>query len=166
MKLREADRFYVVSLLWMAMLMLLAAGAWAAETDLDSKARALDQGVTTREDRSAIFTKFGVPTTSPYGSMPRGQALVLWSLCGTNTACQQQALADRQAHKGWGQVGQHLKELGLSTEDRLGQALKQVTDAHRDLAAKAGRERTFRGEGATSSPRPEHPSRGMGRPGR
>jgi hypothetical protein len=166
MKLRETDRFYVVSLLWIAMLMLLATGTWAAETDLDSKARALDQGVTTREERSAIFTKFGVPTTPPYGSMPPGQALVLWSLCGTSTACQERALADRKAHMGWGKVAEDLKAQKLTTDAKVGQAVRQVTDAHRDLAAKAGRERTLRGEGATSSSRPEHPSREMGRPGR
>ncbi len=88
MRLLEDVRFYVVSLLWAVVLTLLVPAAWAAEADLDGKAGALDRGVTTREGKSAIFTKFGVPTTGYYAGMPPGQALVLWSLCGTDTTCQ------------------------------------------------------------------------------
>ncbi len=62
MRLREP--LYLASLLWAALLVLPAHAARAAETDLDSKAGALDRGATTREERSAIFTKFGVPNTA------------------------------------------------------------------------------------------------------
>jgi len=165
MRLREDVRFYVVSLLWAAVLMLLAPAAWAAEDDLDSKARALDRGGTTREERSAVFTKFGIPNSSPFNTLPPGQALVLWSLCGANTACQNQALADRQAHMGWGKVAEDLKDKGLSTNDKVGQAVRRVTDAHRDLGArdeKAKAEKIEKAEKIQRMDRPEHP----GRPGR
>jgi len=127
MKLRE--RFYLASLLWAALLILPAPAAWAADADLDSKARDLDQGVTTREAKSAIFTKFGIPNSPPFNTLPPGQALVLFSLCGKNTACQTQALADRKAGKGWGEIA---KGLGK----KVGPAVSAVTDAHRDLMAK------------------------------
>ncbi len=154
MKLRE--RFSLASLLWAAMFTLLVPAAWAAEADLDSKTAALDRGVRTREERSALFTKFGIPNASPYDTLPPGQALVLFSLCGTNPDCQRQALADR-AHMGWGKVAEDLKAKGLSTTDKVGEAVRKVTDAHRDLAAKPERpEKTGRME------RPAHP----GRPGR
>lgn|SRR3989442_10326785 len=160
MRLRE--RFYLTSLLWVAMLALVVPVAWAAEADLDGKAGAVDRGVTTREERSGFFTKFGIPNTSPYNTLPPGQALVLFSLCGTNTACQTRALADRQAHMGWGKVAKDLKAQGLSTNGKVGQAVRQVTDAHRDLTAKAEKP-----EGPTQGKlekmeRVEHP----GRPGR
>src|SRR5437870_11142828 len=80
MRLREP--LYLASLLWAALLILPARATRAAETDLDSKAGALDRGVTTREQRSAIFTKFGVPNTALYAALPPGQALVLYSLMG------------------------------------------------------------------------------------
>ncbi len=158
MKLRE--RFYLAGLLWAALIMLPAPAAWAAEDDLDAKARAIDQGVKTREERSAIFTKFGAPTTGLFAGMPPGQALILWSLCGTNTACQERALADRQAHMGWGKVAEDLKAKGLSTNDKVGEAVRKVTDAHRDLAAKPERPQKLEKTGRME--RPEHP----GRPGR
>lgn len=163
MRLRE--RFSLASLLWAAMLTLLVPAAWAAEADLDGKAGALDRGVTTREERSAFFTKFGIPNASPYNTLPPGQALVLFSLCGTNAACQTQALADRQAHMGWGKVAEDLKAKGLSTNDKVGEAVRQVTDAHRDLAAKAEKlekPKLEKLEKMGRMERPEHP----GRPGR
>ena len=163
MRLRE--RFYLASLLWGALLILPAAAAWAAEADLDGKAGALDRGVTTREERSAVFTKFGVPNASPYNTLPPGQALVLWSLCGASTACQNQALADRQANMGWGKVAEDLKARHLSTDDKVGQAVRRVTDAHRDWVAKdekAKAERLEKPEKMGRAERPEHP----GRPGR
>lgn len=166
MRLRE--RFYLASLLWAAVLMLLAPAAWAAEDDLDGKAAALDRGVTTREGKSAVFTKFGVPTTDSagnptvYAGMPPGQALVLFSLCGTNTDCQTQALNDRKAHMGWGKVAQDLKARNLSTDDKVGQAVRKVTEAHRDLVArdeKAKAERLEKAEKMGRAERPEHPGR-------
>ncbi len=166
MRLRE--RFYLASLLWAALLILPAAAAWAAEDDLDGKAGALDRGVTTREGRSAIFTKFGIPNASPYNTLPPGQALVLWSLCRDSsniTACQNQALADRKAHMGWGKVAEDLNKRGLSTHDKVGEAVRQVTDAHRDLAAKAEKPekpKLEKLEKMERMDRPEHP----GRPGR
>lgn len=163
MRLRE--RFSLASLLWAAMLTLLVPAAWAAEADLDGKAGALDRGVTTREERSAFFTKFGIPNASPYNTLPPGQALVLFSLCGTNAACQTQALADRQAHMGWGKVAEDLKARNLSTNDKVGEAVRQVTDAHRDLAAKAEKlekPKLEKLEKMGRMERPEHP----GRPGR
>ncbi|MBI4414196.1 MAG: hypothetical protein HY576_07470 [candidate division NC10 bacterium] len=171
MRLRE--RFSLARLLWVAVLTLLVPAAWAAEDDLDGKAAALDRGATTREAKSAIFTKFYIPTTDPitgtatvYAGMPPGQALVLFSLCGPNAACQTQALADRQAHMGWGKVAEDLvkncKDCGL-TNDKVGQAVRQVTDAHRDLAAKAEKpEKPEKLEKMQRMERPEHP----GRPGR
>ncbi len=165
MTLRE--RFFLASLLWVAVLTLLVPAAWAAEDDLDGKAAALDRGATTREAKSAIFTKFHIPITDPatgkasvYAGMPPGQALVLFSLCGTNAACQTQALADRQVHMGWGKVAEDLKAKGLSTNDKVGEAVRQVTDAHRDFAGKA--ERPEKLEKMQRMGRPEHP----GRPGR
>ncbi len=134
MRLRE--QFYLANLLWAVLLILPAHAAWAAEADLDSKAGALDRGVTTREERSAIFTKFGVPNSSPFSTLPPGQALVLWRLCGTSTACQTQALADRKAHMGWGKIAKNLTTQGLSTDEKVGEAVRHVTDAHRDLVAK------------------------------
>lgn len=167
MRLRE--RFYLASLLWVAVLTLLVPAAWAAEADLDGKAAALDRGATTREAKSAIFTKFHIPTTDSAGNptvyvgMPPGQALVLWSLCRDNAACQTQALADRQAHMGWGKVAEDLKARNLSTHDKVGQAVRQVTDARRDLAAKAERPEKPEKPGRAERPqRPEH----AGRPGR
>lgn len=167
MRLRE--KFYLASLLWVAVLTLLVPAAWAAETDLDGKAAALDRGATTREAKSAIFSKFHIPTTDSagnptvYAGMPPGQALVLFSLCGTNAACQTQALANRQAHMGWGKVAENLKARNLSTNDKVGQAVRQVTNAHRDLAAKA--EKPERPEKPGKAERPERPER-PGRPGR
>jgi hypothetical protein len=134
MRLREP--FYLASLLWAALLILPAHTARAAETDLDSKAGALDRGVTTREQRSAIFAKFGVPNTALYTALPPGQALILFSLCGNDTACQTRALNDRNAHMGWGKVVEDLKKNGFTTADKAGEAVRRVTDAHRDLAAK------------------------------
>ena len=169
MRLRE--RFSLASLLSIAMLMLLAPGAWAAEADLDSKAAALDRGVTTQEKRSAFYTKFGIPNASPYNTLPPGQALVLFRLCGTNAACQNQALYDRQqAHMGWGKVADHLKAMGWTTNDKVGEAVRQVTEAHRDLAAKAEKPekphlvkpKPEKLEKMERMERPEHP----GRPGR
>ncbi len=158
MKLREP--FYLAGLLWAALIMLPAPAAWAAEDDLDGKAAVLDRGVTTREGKSAIFTKFGVPTTGYYAGLPPGQALVLWSLCGMNTTCQWQALEDRKAHMGWGKVADHLKALNLTTTDKVGEAVRKVTDAHRDVAAKPERPEKLEKTGRME--RPEHP----GRPGR
>ena len=134
MRLREP--LYLASLLWAALLILPARATRAAETDLDSKAGALDRGATTREERSAIFTKFGVPTTALYTTLPPGQALVLYSLCGTDLACQSQALIDRAAHMGWGKVAEDLKKNGFTTTDKVGEAVRRVTDAQRDLVAK------------------------------
>ena len=134
MRLREP--LYLASLLWAALLILPARATRAAETDLDSKAGALDRGATTREERSAIFTKFGVPNTALYAALPPGQALVLYSLCGNDTACQSQALIGRNAHMGWGKVAEDLKKNGFTTTDKVGEAVRRVTDAHRDLVAK------------------------------
>ena len=134
MRLREP--LYLASLLWAALLILPARATRAAETDLDSKAGALDRGATTREERSAIFTKLGVPNTALYAALPPGQALVLFSLCGSDTACQTQALIDRTAHMGWGKVAEDLKKNGFTTTDKVGEAVRRVTDAQRDLVAK------------------------------
>jgi hypothetical protein len=164
------ERFFLASLLCAgALLMLPAPAAWAAEDDLDGKAAALDRGATTREAKSAIFTKFHIPTTDPttgkatvYAGMPPGQALVLFSLCGTNTACQTQALADRQAHMGWGKVAEDLNNKGLSTHDKVGHAVRQVTDAHRDLGAKGDKPekpKLEKLEKMGRMDRPEHPGR-------
>jgi len=133
MRLRE--QFYLASLLWAALLILPAHAARAAEADLDSKAGALDREVTTRAERSAIFTKFGVPNTALYAALPPGQALVLYSFCGSDTACQSQALIGRNAHMGWGKVAEDLKKNGFTTTDKVGEAVRRVTDAHRDLVA-------------------------------
>src|SRR5438034_11796200 len=134
MRLREP--LYLASLLWAALLILPARATRAAETDLDSKAGALDRGATTREERSAIFTKFGVPNTALYAALPPGQALALFSLCGSDTACQTQALIDRNAHMGWGKVAEDLKKNGFTTTDKVGEAVRRVTEAQRDLEAK------------------------------
>ena len=133
MRLRE--QFYLASLLWAALLILPAHAARAAEADLDGKAGSLDRGVTTREERSAIFAKFGVPNTALYAALPPGQALVLYSFCGSDTACQSQALIGRNAHMGWGKVAEDLKKNGFTTTDKVGEAVRRVTDAHRDLVA-------------------------------
>ena len=135
-KMRLREQFYLASLLWAALLILPAHAARAAEADLDSKAGSLDRGVTTREERSAIFTKFGVPNTALYAALSPGQALVLYSLCGNDTACQSRALIDRNAHMGWGKVAEDLKKNGFTTTDKVGEAVRRVTDAHRDLVAK------------------------------
>ena len=134
--MRLRDQFYLASLLWAALLILPASAAWAADADLDGKAGALDRGVTTREERSAIFTKFGVPTTGLYASLPPGQALVLFKLCGSDTACQMRALDDRKAHMGWGKVARDLQKNGFTTTDKVGEAVRGVTDAHRDVVEK------------------------------
>ena len=134
--MRPREQFYLASLLSAALLILPAHAAWAAEADLDSKAGVLDRRVTTREQRSAILTKFGVPNTALYTALPSGHALVLFSLCGTDTACQTQALIDRNAHMGWGQVAEDLRKNGFTTTDKVGEAVRRVTDAHRDLVAK------------------------------
>lgn len=164
-------RISVGSILWATGLLLFFSVAWAAKADLDGTARALDSRVTTPEDRAVLFTKFGIPTTAPFGTLPPGQALVLWSLCGTNAACQQRALADRRGHQGWGEVAKDLKAMGLVTDERLGHALRQATEAHRDLVAKgdrgagiSGERHSFQesGRGAFSA-RPERLSDGMGR---
>ncbi len=163
MTLRE--RFSLASLLGAVVLTLLVPAAWAAEDDLDGKAAALDRGATTREAKSAIFTKFGVPTTGYYAGMPPGQALVLFSLCGTNADCQKQALADRKAHMGWGKVAEDLKKNGFTTDDKVGEAVRKVTDAHRDLAAKAERLDKSKPEKLEKMERMERPEH-LGRPGR
>ena len=126
----------LASLLWAALLIFPANAAWAAEAELDGKAGAVDRGVTTRQARSAILTKFGVPTTVLYTTLPPGQALVLYSLCGTDPACQSQALIDREAHMGWGKVAEDLKKNGFTTDDKVGEAVRRVTEAQRDLEAK------------------------------
>ncbi len=131
MRLRE--QFSLASLLGAALLTLPAHAAWAAEADLDRKAGALDGA---REARSAIFTKFGIPTTALYASLPPGQALVLYSLCVTDSACQTQALIDRQAHMVWGKVAEDLQKNGFTTNDKIREAIRRVTDAHRNLVAK------------------------------
>jgi len=139
MRLRE--QFFLAGLLWAALLIVPAPAASASDADLDAKADALDRGVTTRTERSAIFTKFGVPNTPPFSTLPPGQALILFSLCGTGTptaaACQKQALTDRQDHMGWGKVAEDLNKRGLTTDAKVGQAVRRVTDAHRDSLAKA-----------------------------
>lgn len=159
MKLPPNPRSYIASFLWVAVMMFFASGARGAEADLDGAAQALDQGVTTREDRVALFTKFRIPTTPPFGALSPGQALLLWSLCGDNSICRDRALADRQAHKGWGEVARDLKAKQLLTDDRLSQAVRQATEAHRDLAARADRGLG----GAASSGRLERPVGGMDR---
>ena len=166
MRLRE--RFYVTSLLWASLLIVPASAAWAADADLDDKAGALDRGVTTREGRSAIFTKFGIPTTGNYAGLPPGQALVLFSLCGTDTACQTQALNDRKAHMGWGKVAEDLKKNGFTTDDKVGEAVRRVTDAHRGLVAKDEKAKAEKLEKAAKMERPtkmERPAK-MERPER
>ena len=55
MRLRE--QFFLTSLLGVVLLILPAHAAWAADADLDGKVGALDRA---REERSTIFTKFGV----------------------------------------------------------------------------------------------------------
>src|SRR5262249_3557290 len=135
-KMRRQEEVYLACLLWAALLLFPAHGARAAEADLDSKAGALDRRVTTREERSAIFTKFGVPNTALYAALAPGQALVLFSLCGSDTACQTRALIDRNAHMGWGKVADDLNRNGFTTTDKVGEAVRRVTDAHRDLMAK------------------------------
>jgi len=134
--MRRREEVYLACLLWATLLLLPAHAARAAEADLDSKAGALDRRVTTREERSAIFTKFGVPNTALYGALAPGQALVLFSLCGSDTACQTRALNDRNAHMGWSKVAEDLKRNGFTTTDKVGEAIRRVTDAHRDLIAK------------------------------
>src|SRR5207245_8000686 len=113
-KRRLREQCYLASLLWAALLIPPGPAARAAEADLDGKAGALDRGVTTREERSAIFTKFGVPNTALYSAVPPGQALVLYSLCGTDTTCQTRALNDRKAPMGWGKVAEDLKKNGCT----------------------------------------------------
>jgi hypothetical protein len=140
MRLRE--RFYLASLLWAALLILPASAMQAADADLDGKAKSLDRGATSREERSAFDTKFGIPNAAPYNTLARGQALVLFSLCGTNTACQTEALNDRKAHMGWGKVAKDLQKKGLTTDDKVGEAIRRVTDAHRDSVAKADSPKT------------------------
>jgi len=137
--LRLRERFSLASLLSVPLLILAATTAWAADADLDGKARALDKGVKTSAERSAFFTKFGIPPTSPFNTLPSGQALVLWSLCGNSSnpgGCETQALNDRKAHMGWGKVAQDLNKNGFTTTDKVGEAVRQVTEAHRDLVAK------------------------------
>jgi len=135
-KMRLGERGYLVSLLWAALLVLPTNAASAGEAELDGKASTLDRAVTTREERSAIFNKFGVPATALYAALPPGEALVLSGLCGTDPACQSQALIDREAHMGWGKVAEDLKKNGLTTNDKVGEAVRRVTEAHRDLVAK------------------------------
>ncbi len=163
MRLRE--QFYLASLLWAALLILPASAAQAADADLDGKAKSLDRGATTREERSAFDTKFGIPNAAPFNVLPRGQALVLFSLCGTNTACQTQALNDRKAHMGWGKVAADLKKNGLTTDDKVGEAVRQVTDAHRDSVAKADNPKTEKLEKAGKMEHIDRPMRPE-RPGR
>jgi hypothetical protein len=163
MRLRE--QFYLASLLWAALLILPASAAQAADADLDGKAQSLDRGATTREERSAFDTKFGIPNAAPFNVLPRGQALVLFSLCGTNTACQTQALNDRKAHMGWGKVAADLKKNGLTTDDKVGEAVRQVTDAHRDSVAKADNPKTEKLEKAGKMEHIDRPMRPE-RPGR
>ena len=163
MRLRE--QFYLASLLWAALLILPASAAQAADADLDGKAQSLDRGATTREERSAFDTKFGIPNAAPFNVLPRGQALVLFSLCGTNTACQTQALNDRKAHMGWGKVAADLKKNGLTTDDQVGEAVRQVTDAHRDSVAKADNPKTEKLEKAGKMEHIDRPMRPE-RPGR
>jgi len=38
---------------------------------------------------------------------------------------------------GWGKVAEDLKKNGLTTDDKVGEAVRRVTDAHRDSVAKA-----------------------------
>jgi len=163
MRLRE--RFYLASLLWAALLLLPAPAARAADADLDGKAKSLDRGATTHEERSAFDTKFGIPNAAPFNALPRGQALVLFSLCGTNPACQTQALNDRKAHMGWGKVAADLKKNGLTTDDKVGEAVRQVTDAHRDSVAKADNPKTEKLEKAGKMEHIDRPMRPE-RPGR
>jgi len=163
MRLRE--QFYLASLLWAALLIFPASAAQAADADLDGKAQSLDRGATTREERSAFDTKFGIPNAAPFNVLPRGQALVLFSLCGTNTACQTQALNDRKAHMGWGKVAADLKKNGLTTDDKVGEAVRQVTDAHRDSVAKADNPKTEKLEKAGKMEHIDRPMRPE-RPGR
>ena len=134
--MRRREEGYLACLLWAALLLFPTHGARAAEADLDSTAGALDRRVTTREERSTIFTKFGVPNTALYAALAPGQALVLFSLCGTDTVCQTRALIDRNAHMGWGKVADNLNRNGFTTTDKVGEAVRRVTDAHRDLMAK------------------------------
>jgi hypothetical protein len=158
-------RLHLASLLWAALLILPASAAQAADADLDGKAQSLDRGATTREERSAFDTKFGIPNAAPFNVLPRGQALVLFSLCGTNTACQTQALNDRKAHMGWGKVAADLKKNGLTTDDKVGEAVRQVTDAHRDSVAKADNPKTEKLEKAGKMEHIDRPMRPE-RPGR
>jgi len=133
---RLREQFFLTSLLGVVLLILPAHAAWAADADLDGKVGALDRA---REERSTIFTKFGVPTTPLYAALPPGQALVLYSLCATDSACQSQALIDRNSHMSWGKVAEDLQKNGFTTNDKVGEAVRRVTDAHRDLVAKGER---------------------------
>jgi len=161
MRLRE--RFYLASLLWAALVILPAPVTWAAEDDLDGKARALDSGVPTGE-RMAFFSRFGIPNSSPYNTLPPGQALLLHSLCqklctapGVVPAITANSLlSERQGGKGWGEIAKdhHVK---------LGPLVKAVTDAHRDLAAKHEKpekpEKPEKLEKMQRMDRPDHPGR-------
>ena len=71
--MRRREDLDLACLLWAALLLLPAHAARAAEADLDTNAGALDRRVTTREERSAIFTKFGVPNTALYAALAPGQ---------------------------------------------------------------------------------------------
>jgi len=46
------------------------------------------------------------------------------------------SLIDRNAHMGWGKVAEDLKKNGFTTTDKVGEAVRRVTDAQRDLVAK------------------------------
>ncbi len=63
---------------------------------------------------------------------------------------------------GWGKVAEHLKALNLTTTDKVGEAVRKVTDAHRDLVAKdekAKAEKLDKPEKMGRAERPEHPER-------
>ena len=151
------ERFYLASLLWAALLILPASAAWAADANLDRKARDLDRGVPAQE-RTAFFSRFSIPNAAPYNTLPPGQALVLSSLCGSDLTCAAGLWSEHQAGKGWGEIAKerHVK---------LGPAVKAVTDAHRDLVAKEEHAKPEKLEKAEKMERVDRPMRPE-RPGR